>query len=719
MRKLASIKMISDIRPIPGKDRIALAAVDGWSVIVQKADYSVGDLCVFCEIDSVLPERPEFEFLRSKGFRIKTMKMAGVLSQGICFPLSILPPGDYQPEQDVTKLMGVTQYEPTQDKDPEPRAGRKKYPRWLMRMGWFRSLVLSKPKKTGYPSFISKTDETRLQTAPYVLENKQEWVATEKVDGCLTGEADIITDQGLLKICKIVTNKLNVNVLTYNEERKCCEFKPVTDWHKIVNTRPHYRIGVAFRGHGNRPKFIECTDNHRFLTANGWKRADELSLNDKLCHYSKRYPSELDEMILGCMLGDSYLNSNTKDGAYRTLNISHGDTQSSYYEYKKQLLGKLFIDQGTRISGYGSVIRHGCVVSNLQTRELLLRYFNPAGRKHVSKELAQAITPISVAFWYMDDGSISNRDNPNMRCRARLNTQRYSYEENKILSDALYQKFNIYSTIGDASKYKGYVLIFDADNTDKLCTLIAPYVCSNMKYKLPVKYENMPCVFENFSMDYSEGVVETDILSIENVGTTTDKYVFDLEVADNHNYFAKNILVHNCSATYALLRHRRPWPLRDRFEYIVCSRNLRLRVKDNSSYWIVSDKYRIEQALRNMIGRRDWVAIQGECVGPKIQGNKYKLNDYRLYVFNLIYSDSGRKGSMLAKSVAENHGLEFVPVVDTRYVLPDTMDDALKDATAQSAINPDTLREGLVIRSQDGRQSWKIVSPEFLIYYNE
>jgi hypothetical protein len=144
---------------------------------------------------------------------------------------------------------------------------------------------------------------------------------------------------------------------------------------------------------------------------------------------------------------------------------------------------------------------------------------------------------------------------------------------------------------------------------------------------------------------------------------------------------------------------------------------MRLHQRDNSSYWKVSDKYQIENALRNMIGDRDWVAIQGECVGPKVQGNKYALADYDLYVFNLLYPD-GRSNSIRAKSVIENKGMNFVPIVNTHYVLPDTMEEALKDATGQSMLG-ETLREGFVCRSKDGRQSFKIVSPEFLLKYNE
>ena len=186
MRRLASIKEIGAIYPIDGKDRIVLAQVDGWQIIVQKSDYEVGIKCVFCEIDSVLPPKPEFEFLKSKNYRIKTMKMSGVLSQGICFPLSILPRDrEYNIGDDVTEILGVTQYEATMDKEIEAKETTpvKHHPKFLMRMAWFRKLVLPKKQNKGFPNFISKTDETRIQNAPFYLDMDCKFVATEKVDG--------------------------------------------------------------------------------------------------------------------------------------------------------------------------------------------------------------------------------------------------------------------------------------------------------------------------------------------------------------------------------------------------------------------------------------------------------------------------------------------------------------------------------------------------------
>lgn len=341
---------------------IGLAIVDGWQVIVQKSQFQPGDKCVYVEIDSVMPEKPEFEFLRKRDFRIKTMKMAGVISQGICFPMDILPPKKngkpYELEEDVTDVIGVTQYEPTMDKEPQPQQASKpkvQWPQFLMRFSWFRALVLPKKRKGGFPSFVSKTDETRIQNMPFILQDKREWIATEKVDGQ--------------------------------------------------------------------------------------------------------------------------------------------------------------------------------------------------------------------------------------------------------------------------------------------------------------------------------------------------------------------------SGTFALVRHKRHWPFKDTFEYIVCSRNLRLGKPDNSSYWQVSERYKIENTLHNMIGDRDWIAIQGECIAPNVQGNKYKVGKPDLYVFNLIYP-TGRLGSKVAKSIIENHGMKFVPILADDYVLPDTVQEVLDYAHGQSVLG-DTLREGIVFRSKDGVHSFKAVDPLFLLKYNE
>lgn len=190
IRKLASIQRVIDIKPIEGRDRIELAFIEGWQVVVKKDEFKVGDLCVYIEIDSVLPEKPEFEFLRSKNFRIKTMKMGGVLSQGIAFPLSILPGSLYQEGDDVTNVIGVVKYdeykdEPKQELKEDKNKDKKLY-KFLRKhklTRWLAKLIYPRKANNEFPKFIKKTDETRIQNAPFYLKNKSPFIVTEKLDG--------------------------------------------------------------------------------------------------------------------------------------------------------------------------------------------------------------------------------------------------------------------------------------------------------------------------------------------------------------------------------------------------------------------------------------------------------------------------------------------------------------------------------------------------------
>ena len=189
-RKLATIRRVSSVDDIVGKDRIGLAHIDGWTVIVQKSDIHAGDLVVFCEIDSVLPDAEWCSFL--KDHRIRTMKMAGCLSQGIAFPLTILPvekATKFHEGDDVTELLGVTKWERPDATDINvggKKPPMKKFPKWLMRFKWFRQFVykfVDHRASKAFPEFLSKTDETRIQNAPWYLEKDDLWMLTEKVDG--------------------------------------------------------------------------------------------------------------------------------------------------------------------------------------------------------------------------------------------------------------------------------------------------------------------------------------------------------------------------------------------------------------------------------------------------------------------------------------------------------------------------------------------------------
>jgi len=178
VRKLASIQTFTAVEPIPNADSIERFRVLGWWIVGKKGEVKAGDRVVYCEIDTLLPERPAFEFLRPSsfkpaivegetvlqraGFRIKTIKLRGQVSQGICFPMSILPTDrTYGIGDDVTETLDIVKYEP-----PAP-AG----------MG---GLV-----KGPFPGFLPKTDETRIQVLEPLLDQYrgQTFFITEKLDG--------------------------------------------------------------------------------------------------------------------------------------------------------------------------------------------------------------------------------------------------------------------------------------------------------------------------------------------------------------------------------------------------------------------------------------------------------------------------------------------------------------------------------------------------------
>ena len=123
MRKLASIQRIWKIEPIEGADRIELAHILGWQCVVNKGQFREMDLAVYFEVDSFLPIAPEFEFLRAssyrktdimgEGFRLRTMKFRGQISQGLLLPVSAFPaiPADAELGTDVTEILGVKKWE--------------------------------------------------------------------------------------------------------------------------------------------------------------------------------------------------------------------------------------------------------------------------------------------------------------------------------------------------------------------------------------------------------------------------------------------------------------------------------------------------------------------------------------------------------------------------------------------------------------------------------
>lgn len=172
------------------------------------------------------------------------------------------------------------------------------------------------------------------------------------------------------------------------------------------------------------------------------------------------------------------------------------------------------------------------------------------------------------------------------------------------------------------------------------------------------------------------------------------------------------------SSTYILERKGKK-----KFEFYVLSRNVRQKTPDQKCYhdkniyWDMAIKNNIEQHLKEyLIANPDlkYVCIQGESVGS-VQGNPLKLNEDELYVFNFIRSDVGRLSSIDGKEIIESWGMKFVPILETEYYVPTDMEAFKEYATAKSVVNPNVLREGIVLRDPTNDFSFKNVSREYLL----
>lgn len=173
MRKLATIQRIKSIHPIENADSIECITVKGWELVAKKGEFSVDDLCCFFEIDSFLPNEPRFEFLKdlkthqgTQGYRLRTKKLRGQISQGLAMPLSEFPELPFYIEDlDVTDALKVIKYD---NQIPERKGN--------VRIG----------KVDGkFPEFLPKTDQERIQnlTAWFERYNHLEWEETLKLDG--------------------------------------------------------------------------------------------------------------------------------------------------------------------------------------------------------------------------------------------------------------------------------------------------------------------------------------------------------------------------------------------------------------------------------------------------------------------------------------------------------------------------------------------------------
>lgn len=236
-RELVYVSIVDEIKPIPGYDRVEYARVNGWWCIVQKNQFKVGDPAIYFEVDSKVPaDRECFAFLAKRKYKIKTIKMCGVVSQGLLMhandfgwevrfnhglymlknheefisndPFILDNNGvehHYSDESRfLTEILGVVHIEDEDNAKSapvdkykamaqrRPNIFKKKWARWMMKREWGRKLMFAllgrkkKKSETAFPTkfpYVKRTDQERVENMPWALKDKTPYIVTQKCDG--------------------------------------------------------------------------------------------------------------------------------------------------------------------------------------------------------------------------------------------------------------------------------------------------------------------------------------------------------------------------------------------------------------------------------------------------------------------------------------------------------------------------------------------------------
>jgi recombination protein RecA len=348
------------------------------------------------------------------------------------------------------------------------------------------------------------------------------------------------------KIGKIVNQRLPVEVLSYDPEAGTVVPKKVVGWFDNGRTDRFLQITVA-RPAGNGRSSFACTPNHQIRTPAGWREAGELAVGDRVMQAIPHRLSDFQwEVLLGGLMGDSAL-SPTRSALGASLRFGHGARQVAYADWKASLFANINVSRSTNAKG--------AVFFDMQPLPELAELRQAVyigGKKVLGHDYLKRLTPLSLAIWYMDDGSFSLRAK-GVQERTREGSGRSDIcieameaTTRSRLVDYLADTWGIRATL--ISRAGKAVLVFPKDETAKLHALIAPFVHPSMQYKLLPRYRGQFQVEPVFApMRYE--LLPMPVLSIAPKPHSRSTHRFDLEVEGSHNYLADGVVVHNSPET--------------------------------------------------------------------------------------------------------------------------------------------------------------------------
>lgn len=393
------------------------------------------------------------------------------------------------------------------------------------------------------------------------------------IDECLNYDQRVLCringERKLIDIGYLVNNKLPVEVMSYSIQDNKYEWKKVLAWHK--NSKKPVTRREFVRQDGLRKYYLTSTDNHRVFRPDGsevfvgdikegediivCKASLQQSVLNRETNRISYYviPEEVEQIILGTLLGDASMSLSS--GGIPRLIIKQGIMQSRYFYDKRDILGDLFSNEyiSDNHAGYGKPV----LVAYSKNRKELLPIYNKVyknGKKTITEDLLDSLTPLSIAIWYMDDGSLCSKPkNSNTYGTIHLSTYAFTKEENIKIQKYFKDKYDIDFTLTKDNKNRGFGYFIRSshkEDAQKFLRLVSPYVPEYFSYKLEKNIvsgslSGIPCI------TYIKKDTEALFSTAKYTGKKQEKmchggYTYDLTVEDNHNYIANGVLVHNC-----------------------------------------------------------------------------------------------------------------------------------------------------------------------------
>ena len=366
--------------------------------------------------------------------------------------------------------------------------------------------------------------------------------------GCMSyGTRVTLADGTQEKIGKIVNQKMNVDVLSYDPEVDRVVPRKITNWFDNGNAERFLQFTVAKSG-GNGHAQFAATENHLIRTPGGWRPAGELMTGDRvMLAQTHRLSRQQWQLILGGLMGDGSLSPNRRGRSGVRFRMGHGVRQVRYLDWKASLLRNIKQSRSTNAKGAVFVD-----LTPLPELNELHEVVYLGGRKHITEEYLKALTPFALAIWYQDDGCFTLRSKGLQRRteggsgRVDFCVEAMSPGSRERLRDYLRDTYSLDVKLTMRGG-KG-TLIFTTESSERFQQIVAPYVHPSMEYKLLPRFRGRFAVEPEFA-EARVRPVPARILDIHVKPPTRSMRKFDIEVDGMHNYFVDGVMVHNSPET--------------------------------------------------------------------------------------------------------------------------------------------------------------------------